>query len=156
MPKVEFDRLPTYSGPGRVSAVLGPLGPFEGRAISAAHGLRHLGANVETLMPGSASSHRHWHDRVDEILVVLEGDLTLVEEAGETALSASDIAVFSAGTVDGHCLRNDSDLPARFFVVSSRDPQDSCHYADADLVAAPDGTLRRADGRMVGADGAGP
>lgn len=100
-------------------------------------------------MPGSASSHRHWHSHVDEIIVLLNGALTLVEDLGETPLLPGDIAVFPAGVSDGHCLRNDSAAPAQFFVVASRDPADRCHYADADLIAEPDGTLRRADRTVV-------
>ena len=96
MPKVELETLEAYDGPDRVSAVLGPLGPFEGRSISATFGLAHLGANIETLEPGSRSSHRHWHDRVDEIVVVLDGALTLVEDDAETPLHTGDVAVFKA------------------------------------------------------------
>lgn len=146
MPKLDLDALPPYQGPDRASAVLGPLGPFEGRRL----GLAHLGANVETLAPGSASSHRHWHSHVDEIVVVLAGQLTLIEDTGETVLEAGHIAVFPAGMPAGHCLRNDTSQPARFFVVASRDPADRCHYAETDLIAEPDGTLRRADGTLVG------
>lgn len=145
MPRVDLDALHVHAGPDRVSALLGPLGAFEGRTL----GLRTLGANVETLAPGSSSSHRHWHSHVDEIVVVMEGHLTLVEDDGETTLNAGDIAVFLAGVPNGHCLRNDTSDPAMFFVVASRNSDDRCHYADADLIAEPDGTLRRADGTVA-------
>ena len=149
MPKVEIGRLPRFDGPNRVSALLGPLGAYEGRAISAAHGLEHLGANIETLMPGAASSHRHWHESVDEIVVVLSGVLTLVETESELRMAPGEIAVFPAGVANGHCLRNESDGPATFLVVASRDAEDRCHYAEADLIATPDGSLRRSDGTIV-------
>ena len=149
MPKVDLHSLDAFDGPDRVSAVLGPLGAFEGRSISASFGLSQLGANIETLAPGSQSSHRHWHDRVDEIVVVLDGHLTLVEEGAETAMQAGDVAVFRAGDPNGHCLRNDGAEAARLFVVASRDPADRCFYADADLIAEADGSLRRGDGSIV-------
>lgn len=149
MPKVELEALPIGNEPGRVSAMLGPLGDFESRSVSGGFGLKNLGANVETLAPGSASSHRHWHSHVDEIVVVLSGELVLVEDDEETALAGGDIAVFPAGAPNGHCLRNVSDVPARFFVVASCDVKDRCHYAEADLVAEADGKLCRADGTVV-------
>lgn len=149
MPKVDLDRLPTFESPGRVSALLGPLGAFTGKDLGDAFALKALGASVETLAPGSASSHRHWHSHVDEIVVVLSGELMLVEDGGEVAVNAGDIAVFPAGTKNGHCLRNVTDKPAQFFVVASQNAQDRCHYAEADLIAEADGTLRRADGSVV-------
>jgi len=149
MPKVDLARLPRQDSPNRVSEILGDLGPFEGRGLTGPFALSGLGAAVEMLQPGSASSHQHWHNKVDEIVVVLDGVLTLVEEDGEIPMTAGQIAVFPAGVANGHYLRNDSPAPARFFVVSSADPTDRCHYVEADLIAEPDGSLRRSDGRIV-------
>ena len=146
MPKVNLDDIAVHSGPDAAAPFAGPLGAYEGRAISAAAGLSHLGAHVETLMPGSASSHRHWHDMTDELVVVLEGRLTLVEQTGEAELHPGDIAAFAAGVENGHCLRNNSDATARFLVVGSRHALDRCHYSDVDLVLHPDGRLTRHDG----------
>jgi uncharacterized cupin superfamily protein len=61
---------------GRVKQVLGdPLG------------LTDFGVNLVRLEPGAWSSQRHWHSHEDEFLLVLEGDLALVTDEGETALS---------------------------------------------------------------------
>jgi uncharacterized cupin superfamily protein len=149
MPKVDFESLPTYSGPDAAAPFAGPLGDFVGRAISAHHRLRHLGANIETLMPGASSSHRHWHDRTDELVVVLTGDLVLIDDAGNTGLKAGDIAVFPAGDRNGHCVTNRSAAPATFLVVGTRDPEDRCYYADINLVLHPDGKLTRRDGTIA-------
>ena len=145
MPKVVPETLPTYGGPDAAAPFAGPLGAYVGRAISEAAGLRRLGANIETLEPGAASSHRHWHDRTDELVVVLAGALVLVEDDGETRLGPGEIAAFPAGVADGHCLVNRSDAPATFLVVGTRDPTDLCHHADIDLVLHPDRTLTRRD-----------
>ncbi|MEO0913553.1 MAG: cupin domain-containing protein [Pseudomonadota bacterium] len=155
MPKVRVEELPTFDGPDAAAPYAGPLGPYIGRAISKSMGLKHLGANVETLKPGSASSHRHWHDLTDELVVVLTGELVLVEDDGETSLRAGDIAVFPAGAENGHCLRNRSNADAMFLVVGTRDPKDRCYYADIDLVLHPDGTLTRRDGSEPLAEGEG-
>ncbi|WP_422024825.1 cupin domain-containing protein [Pyruvatibacter mobilis] len=152
MPKISIPDLPAYSGSGPITRIAGALGAYEGRAISAAFGMEKLGAAIETLMPGSASSHRHWHERTDELVVVLEGEIFLVENEGETLLHPGDIAVFPAGIDNGHCLKNRSDAPARFLVAGTRDPQDRCIYPDAGIIMEPDGRLVRTDGRPV-ADG---
>lgn len=149
MPKVRPEEAVVQSTPGLAAKFLGALGPFEGRNLSQPYGLRHLGANLETLPPGSSSSHRHWHEKVDEIVVVLEGSLTLFQDGGPVPLSAGDVAVFPAGDADGHCLRNEGAEAATFLVVASHDSTDRCHYVEVDAVAEPDGTLRRADGTLI-------
>src|SRR3712207_8691912 len=45
-------------------------------------------SNLVRLKPGAASSQRHWHENEDEFLIVLEGELVLLEDEGETVLRA--------------------------------------------------------------------
>lgn len=146
MPKVNQVELPAHTGPDAAAPFAGQLGDYIGRAISGLYGLKRLGANLEVLMPGASSSHRHWHDLTDELVIVLKGELVLVENDGETPLGAGDIAVFPAGAENGHCLRNDSSVSAEFLVVGTRDPNDTCYYSDVDLVLNPGGKLTRRDG----------
>ncbi len=146
MPKVIIEDLPTYDGPDAAEPFAGSLGDYIGRAISKHHELNHLGANIETLMPGASSSHRHWHDRTDELVVVLEGELALIDDAGSTLLKAGEVAAFPAGEPNGHCLTNQADAPATFLVVGTRDAEDRCFYTNIDLVSHPDGTLTRRNG----------
>jgi uncharacterized cupin superfamily protein len=40
--------------------------------------------NLMTLPPGGWSSQRHWHSDEDEFVYLLEGELTLIENDGET------------------------------------------------------------------------
>ncbi|MEL7132482.1 MAG: cupin domain-containing protein [Pseudomonadota bacterium] len=146
MPRVDPSALPTYNGAGAAAPFGGPLGDYIGRAVSAAHGLSLLGVNIETLRPGAASSHRHWHDKNEELVIVIEGTLMLVDDQGATALGLGDVAVFPANDGNGHCLENRSSEDASFVVVGTRVECDICHYADIDLIAHPDGTLTRRDG----------
>jgi uncharacterized cupin superfamily protein len=39
-------------------------------------------------------SQRHWHSNEDEIVYVLEGEVTLIEDGAETVLHAGDCATF--------------------------------------------------------------
>lgn len=114
--------------------------PCRGRTvqrIAAAAGLTQFGVNRVRLAPGAWASQRHWHEREDELVYVLEGELTLVTDAGEELLRPGDAAAFKAGVRDGHHLQNRSQSDAVFLVVGTRDDADSGEYPDIDLVFAP-------------------
>ena len=83
--KVQFAR----SGYAGRSAQKLPLGN--------AVGLTQFGVNLTRLKPGAASALRHWHENEDEFIYVLEGELVLVENEGETILRPGDAAGFKAG-----------------------------------------------------------
>ena len=118
--------------------------PREKRALGDALGLTKVGVNLTTLPPGKESSMRHFHTREDELIFVVEGEVTLRTDEGEQVLTAGTCAGFPAGARNGHQLVNRSDRPARYLEVSNRDPQDGAEYPDDDLVysKAADGTAR--------------
>ncbi len=104
------------------------------RRLGDAAGLTRLGVSEVVLPPGAWSSQRHWHAEEDEFVLVLEGEVVLVTDAGETVLRAGDCAAFKAGVRDGHCAQNRSAAPARLLAVSNRDDRDHGEYPDLDLV----------------------
>ena len=69
-------------------------------------GLSQFGVNLTTLKPGAWSSQRHWHRNEDEFIYVLEGEIVLCEDHGETVLKPGDAAGFKANSGNGHCLIN--------------------------------------------------
>ena len=71
-----------------------------------AAGLQNFGVNLVRLAPGSCSALRHWHTHQDELIFVLEGDITLVTDAGEQVLQPGMAAGFPAGAADAHHLVN--------------------------------------------------
>jgi uncharacterized cupin superfamily protein len=109
-------------------------------------GLSQFGVNYTRLPPGGWSSQRHWHRREDEFVYVLEGELTLVTDAGEENLSAGDCVAFKAGVADGHHLKNEGTRDAVFLEVGTR-------LGDEDVVEYPDIDLRVASGRWLHRDG---
>jgi uncharacterized cupin superfamily protein len=115
------------------------------RRLGPAGGLTALGASLVRLEPGAWSSQRHWHEGEDELLIMLEGEAVLVEDAGETLLHPGDVAAFRKGTGDGHHLRNDSDGECRFLVVGGG-PQVGGGYSDIDMLFTADGRYTRKDG----------
>jgi uncharacterized cupin superfamily protein len=100
-----------------------------------------------TLPPGGWSSQRHWHSHEDEFVYLLEGEVMLVEDGGETLLRAGDCAAFPKNSGNGHHLVNRSRVTAVYLEVGSRHPQDMTTCSDIDMQSA------NADGRFVHTDG---
>jgi uncharacterized cupin superfamily protein len=112
------------------------------RALGDATGLTQFGVNLVELPPGCWSAQRHWHSHEDEFVYVLDGELTLVTDAGEQVLRAGMAAGFPAGTPDGHHLINRTDRPATYLEVGTRrDEVDEVDYPDIDMAVrhGPDG-----------------
>ncbi len=100
-----------------------------------AFGLSQFGVNVLVLPPGCDSSLRHWHSREDEFVMVLEGEVLLITDGGETRMQAGECAGFPAGNTDAHCFRNDGKSPARLLEIGSRMPaEDTVRYPDVDMI----------------------
>lgn len=109
--------------------------------ISEAGGLTQFGAFVETLQPGSRSSIKHWHSAEDEMVYVLEGEITLIEGDTDTMLRPGDAATFRAGVPVGHYLENRSGNVTRCLIVGTRAPVDRITYPDHDRVCHRDRSL---------------
>jgi uncharacterized cupin superfamily protein len=100
-------------------------------ALGRPAGITQFGVNHVVLAPGARSALRHWHEHEDEFVFVLEGALTLIDDAGEHALIAGDYAGFSAGAANAHHLANFSDAPARYLAIGARHVGvESVHYPD--------------------------
>lgn len=111
------------------------------RLIAEAGGLSQFGAFVEVLPPGAHSSIQHWHSAEDEMVYVLEGEVTLIEGDTETVMRPGDAATFRAGVALGHTLHNRSALPTRCLVVGTRAPVDHITYPLHDRVCHRDRSL---------------
>ena len=134
MPKIDIDKITLDSStnypPPFNKAVEGRARKRLGRAA----GLTQFGVNVCTLKPGAASSQRHWHEHEDELVYVLQGEVVLVEDGGETILKPGDAAAWQAGVANGHCLINRSNRDAVFIEVGSRAPSERAYYSDIDMM----------------------
>ena len=103
-------------------------------------GLAQFGAYVDTLAPGGRSSERHWHEKEDEFLYVLSGELTGVENDGEHVLKPGDGACWPAGVANAHYVLNRSAAPCTYMIVGTRVTHDVCHYPDTKRVLHTEGT----------------
>ena len=103
------------------------------RRVGKAGGLTEIGISHVVLEPGAWSAQRHWHEGLDEFVVMLDGEAVLVEDDGETVLRAGDCAAFPKDVANGHHLVNRSDRPCTFLAIDNRRGEGDCHYPDADL-----------------------
>ncbi|QYU70120.1 cupin domain-containing protein [Leptolyngbya sp. 15MV] len=116
-------------------------GPSRSYSIGDAGGLTQFGAILEVLPPGSRTSLTHWHAAEDELVYVLEGQVTLVEGEAETVLGTGDAATFKAGVPIGHHLENRGGAEARILVVGTRAPVEAITYPHQDRVCHRDRSL---------------
>jgi uncharacterized cupin superfamily protein len=134
MPVIDRSRVPEISGSKYPDPFGEPCRARRVRRLGEAGGLTRLGVSEAVLPPGSWSSQRHWHAEEDEFVIVLEGEVVLVTDAGEDVLRAGDCAAFPAGVQDGHCVQNRSSAPARVLAMSNRSDADWGEYPGLDLV----------------------
>jgi uncharacterized cupin superfamily protein len=147
MPKIDLGAVPVREGTGYPPQFNAPCAQRTRRRLGDAGGLSDFGVNFMTLPPGGWSTQRHWHSHEDEFVYVLQGELTLVEDDGETALVAGDCAAFRKGTGNGHHLQNRSATLAVYLEVGSRDPSDVTTCSDIDMMSSNvDGRFTRKDG----------
>ena len=147
MPKIDVAAVPIRKGSDYPPPFEAPCAARTRQRLGDAGGLRDFGVNLMTLPPGGWSSQRHWHSHEDELVYVLDGEVTLVEDGGETVLRAGECAAFPKGTGNGHHLINRSGVTAVYLEVGSRRPQDLTTYSDIDMMAS------NTDGRYVHKDG---
>lgn len=133
MPKIDVARVKTESStnypPLYSKAVDGRSRQRLGNIV----GLDQFGVNLTRLKPGAWSAQRHWHDNEDEFVWVLEGEVVLVEDEGETLLKPGDAAGFKAGAANGHCLINRGAGDAVYLEIGTRAKNGRAEYPDIDL-----------------------
>ncbi|GAO40820.1 hypothetical protein SCH01S_52_00010 [Sphingomonas changbaiensis NBRC 104936] len=147
MPKIDIDAVPKQLGSGYPAPFDRPCSDRIRQRLGNAGGLSAFGVNLMRLPPGGWSSQRHWHSHEDEFVVVLEGELTLVEDGGETLLRAGECAAFPGNSGNGHHLVNRLGETAVYLEIGSRDPADVTTCSDIDMMST------NADGRFVHKDG---
>ena len=147
MPKIDLAAVPARKGSGYPPPFDAPCAERTRRRLGDAGGLRDFGVNLMTLPPGGWSSQRHWHSDEDEFVYLLEGEVTLVEDSGETVLRAGDCAAFPKGSGNGHHMINKSDTTAVYLEAGTRSPTDLITCSDIDMMSSS------TDGRFVHKDG---
>lgn len=138
MPKIDIEKIPIDTSTGYPSPFNKAVEGRSRKRLARAAGLTQFGVNVCTLKPGAASSQRHWHENEDEFVYVLQGEVTLCEDGGETILKPGAAVAWKAGVTNGHCLVNRSNRDVVLIEVGSRAPTERAHYSDIDMLAVRD------------------
>ena len=147
MPKIELDCVEQLRGSGYPAKFAEPCADRTRQRLGDAGGLADFGVNLMRLPAGGWSSQRHWHSHEDEFVFVLEGELTLVEDDGETLVRAGECAAFPKNSGNGHHLINKSTSTAVYLEIGSRHPDDMTTCSDVDMKSANrDGLFVRKDG----------
>ena len=134
MPKADLSQIDETNRTGYPEPYASDVARRRYRRVGAATGLTRLGMSHVVLEPGAWSSQRHWHEGIDEIVIVLDGEAVLIEDDGETLLRAGDLATFPKDVANGHHLVNRSDRECTFVAIDNRGSEGDCHYPDIDLV----------------------
>lgn len=135
MPKIDPATAPRTRGSDYPAPLDAPFADRVRVRLGDAAGLTQFGVNLTELPPGAVSSLRHWHEAEDEMVLVLEGTLTLIDDTGETGIGPGEAAAFPGGEANAHHFANRGAVTARYLEIGTRPAEDRCHYADHDLVA---------------------
>jgi uncharacterized cupin superfamily protein len=138
MPKIDIASAPETTGSDYPAPHDAAFRDRRRIRLGDAGGLTQFGVNLTTLPPGDTSSLRHWHEVEEEMVFVLSGRLTLVEDSGEADLGPGEAAGFPAASGEGHHFRNCGAVPAVYLEIGTRPAADRCHYSDVDLIAVDD------------------
>jgi uncharacterized cupin superfamily protein len=133
MPKVDIEALSIDTRTGYPPPFDRVVYGRERKRLGIAAGLDQFGVNLTTLRPGAASALRHWHEKEDEFVYVLEGEIVLIEDGGETVLKPGDAAGFKANSGNGHHLMNRTTSDAVYLEIGTRSKVERVEYPDVDL-----------------------
>jgi uncharacterized cupin superfamily protein len=140
MPKIDIVNIKTESATGYPSPYHEAVAGRSRKRLGNAVGLDQFGVNLTTLKPGAWSAQRHWHTSEDELIYMLEGEVVLCEDGGETVLKAGDAAGWKANAPNGHCLINRSERDAVYLEIGTRAKRDRVEYPDVDMINEKDET----------------
>ena len=115
------------------------LGRARGTRLGVAAGAQQLGCSLYELDPGGQATPYHLRHANEELLIVLDGALELRTPAGTREVARGAVAAFPAGPAGAHRLRNVSDAPARYLLVSTMRFPEVAEQLDTGTVLAMTG-----------------
>ena len=94
------------------------------------HG-EQLGATAYELGPGNFCVY-HFHHAAEEMLVVLDGEMTMKTEHGERCVRRGEVVMFPAGPAGAHGFRNDGDGDGkcRYLMISTHPAPEVAEYPE--------------------------
>jgi uncharacterized cupin superfamily protein len=112
------------------------LGAARGSRLGPRAGSSELGCALYELDPGGQATPYHMHHGNEELLIVLDGELELRTPEGRRTVSKGAVVGFLAGPAGAHRLRNVSDSPARYLLVSTMRMPEVAEQLDTGTILA--------------------
>ena len=116
MPKLDLFKVSVKSGTIDPAPYDAEVAGRSSLRLEKAGGLTQFGVNIVVLAPGAKSSMRHWHLNEDEIVMITQGECTMIQDAGPTIMRVGDCAAFPAGHPDRHCFITHKNGTARRYL----------------------------------------
>ncbi len=104
--------------------------------IGVAAGAHDLGCSVCELEPGAMVAPYHLHHGNEELLIVLSGTPELRTPDGTRTLEPGAVVSFRAGPEGAHRLRNASDAPCHYLMVSTMRFPEVAEYPETGAILA--------------------
>lgn len=141
MSKINLNKVKTFIGryPKEIEKLTkGISKKCQVQKVGDAANLKQFGVNKVVLPPGEKTSIRHWHDNQDEFIIILSGQVSLIDDSGEHLMKSGDVAGFKSGDRNGHHFCNKSNENVILFEIGSRIENEIVCYSDFDLMVKID------------------
>ena len=138
MTKIDIAKLPVDTRTNYPAPFDRVVRGRERKRLGNAAGLDQFGVNLTTLKPGAASALRHWHEKEDEFVYILEGEVVLIEDEGESVLKSGDAVGFKANSRNGHQLINKTQRDVVYLEIGTRSKHERVVYPGVDLMVIRD------------------
>ena len=89
-----------------------------------------LGASIYVIGPGQKSFPYHFHHSNEEMLIVLDGSITVRTSEGSQLAGRGDAMIFRTGPQGAHQMINTSDSEARILMISTMVEPEIAEYPD--------------------------
>ncbi|CAN5630093.1 hypothetical protein BH10BDE1_BH10BDE1_10210 [soil metagenome] len=94
-------------------------------------GSKSIGFHVEVMNPKTFSCPYHFHTEEEELCIVLEGEAIVRCGDEFRKVRKGDLIYYGAGPDCAHHMYNHTENPFRFFILSTRAPNELCFYPDS-------------------------
>lgn len=101
------------------------------KEVAKIFGAQNLGFHLEVLNPGCFSCPYHYHEKEEELVIVLKGEAILRQNDSFKKIKEMDLIYFSTGSNFIHQIYNHTNSPFQYFVLSTKSEEDICHYPDS-------------------------
>lgn len=116
---------------GLVDVKYGPKYHGAEQEIGGKFGTKNLGFHLEVMNPKTFSCPYHFHTEEEELCLVLEGEAVVRYNGEFRKVKAGDLIYYGVGPESAHQMYNHTDKPFKFFILSTRFPDEFCHYPDS-------------------------